>query len=125
MLRETVQALLSLSQTIARESGDANISNEMKSSLDQCFEKLRQIEELFPLVLNRNKTFLVHLQKFDEQSIHCTQWFNEGRQLINRYSIQVPLRRIEEFLEQNRVRYFYFHQTNIESYRFNCYSRDF
>lgn len=45
------------------------------------------------------------MQKIDEQIQRCAQWFNECRQLIGRYSIQVPLRRIEEFLEQNRVRF--------------------
>lgn len=77
----------------------------MKTSLDPCFERLGRIEEFLPLVLARNKNLLSQMQKIDEQIQRCAQWFNECRQLIGRYSIQVPLRRIEEFLEQNRVRF--------------------
>lgn len=103
MLQETVQALTVLSQTIARESGDERIANEMKSSLQTCFDNLHTIEEFLPLTLNRDKILLTHVQKFDEQYEKCHSWLNDGKQLMNRYSIQVPVRRIEEYLEQNRV----------------------
>jgi hypothetical protein len=67
-------------------------------------EKLRQVQEYLPLTLQRNKILLGHLQKFEDGLQQCQQWFNEAQQLINRYSIQVPVKRIEEFLEQHRVR---------------------
>jgi len=46
---------------------------------------------------------LGYLQKFEDGLQKCQQWFNEATQLINRYSIQVSVKRVEEFLEQHRV----------------------
>lgn len=103
MLHDTVQALIALSQTIARESGEGNVSTEMKSSLQVCIDHLRRVEEYLPLTLNRNKILLTHLQKFEDGLKKCQAWLNEAKKLIGGYSIQVPVRRIEEWLEQNRV----------------------
>ena len=103
MIHDTVQALNALIQTIARESGEGNVSNEMKSSLQACVESLRRVEEQLPLTLNRNKILLTYLQKFDDGFKKCQAWLNEAKKLIGGYSIQVPVRRIEEWLEQNRV----------------------
>jgi arginine decarboxylase-like protein len=75
----------------------------MTSNLQQCIEKLRQVQEHLPLILKRNKIMLGHLQKFEDGLQKCQQWFNDAKQLMNRYSIQVPVKRIEEFLEQHRV----------------------
>jgi len=75
----------------------------MNSNLQQCIEKLRQAQEHLPLILKRNKIMLGHLQKFEDGLQKCQQWFNDAKQLMNRYSIQVPVKRIEEFLEQHRV----------------------
>lgn len=106
MLNENVQALAKLSQTIARESGETNTTNEMTSLLQACFDKLHRIQEYLPLTLKRNKIILGHLQKFEDGLQKCQQWFNEGKQLISRYSLQVPVKRIEDFLEQHRVNIF-------------------
>jgi hypothetical protein len=69
-------------------------------------ETLRRVQEQLPLTLKRNKILLGHLQKFEDGLQQCQQWFNEAKQLINRYSIQVPVKRIEEFLDQHRVSVF-------------------
>ncbi|CAF4980714.1 unnamed protein product, partial [Rotaria socialis] len=45
---------------------------------------------------------LGHLQKFDDGIQKCQQWLNDAKQLFSRYSIQVPVKRIEDFLEQHR-----------------------
>lgn len=103
MFNQTVQVLSKLSQTIARESGEANASTEMNSLLQICFDKLRHVQEHLPLTLKRNKIMLGHLQKFEEGFQKCQQWFNEAKQLMGRYSIQVPVKRIDDFLEQHRV----------------------
>ena len=66
-------------------------------------EKLRYVQEFLPLILKRNKNILGYLQKFEDGLQKCQQWFNDAKQLINRYSIQIPLKRIEDFLEQHRV----------------------
>ncbi|CAM4782634.1 unnamed protein product, partial [Rotaria magnacalcarata] len=102
MLNDNIQALAKLSQVIARESGETYSTSEMNSILQTCFEKLRRIQEYLPLTLKRNKTMLGHLQKFEDGLQKCQQWFNEAKQLISRYSIQVPVKRIEDFLEQHR-----------------------
>jgi hypothetical protein len=75
----------------------------MNSILQSCVEKLRRVQEHLPLTLKRNKIMLGHLQKFEDGLQKCQQWFNEAIQLMNRYSIQVPVKRIEDFLEQHRV----------------------
>lgn len=105
MFNQTVQILSKLSQTIARESGEANASTEMNSLLQICFDKLRHVQEYLPITLKRNKIILGHLQKFEDglQKVH--QWLTEAKQLINRYSVQIPVKRIEETLEQHRVRW--------------------
>ena len=103
MLNENIQALAKLSQVIARESGDTQATSEMNSILQICYDKLRRVQEYLPLTLKRNKTMLGHLQKFEDGLQKCQQWFNEAKQLISRYSIQVPVKRIEDFLEQHRV----------------------
>ncbi|CAF3233736.1 unnamed protein product, partial [Rotaria sp. Silwood2] len=102
MFNQTIQVLSKLSQTIARESGEVNASTEMNSLLQICFDKLRHVQEYIPITLKRNKIILGHLQKFDDGLQKCQQWFNEANQLISRYSIQVPVKRIEDFLEQHR-----------------------
>mgnify|MGYP002378010956 CR=1 FL=1 len=103
MFNQTVQILSKLSQTIARESGEPNASVELNSLLQICFDKLHHIQEYLPLTLKRNKIMLGHLQKFEDGLHKCQQWFNEARLLINRYSVQVPVKRIEDSLEQHRV----------------------
>jgi hypothetical protein len=103
MFNQTVQILSKLSQTIARESGEPNASTEMNSLLQICFDKLRHVQEYLPITLKRNKIMLGHLQKFEDGLQKCQQWFNEAKQLISRYSIQLPVKRIEECLEQHRV----------------------
>ena len=106
MLSENIQALAKLSQSIARESGETNATNEMNSILQACFDKLRQVQEHLPLTLKRNKTMLGHLQKFEDGLQKCQQWFADAKQMISKYSLQVPVKRIEDFLEQHRVRIF-------------------
>jgi hypothetical protein len=103
MFNQTIQVLSKLSQTIARESGEPNASTELSSLLQICFDKLRHVQEYLPITLKRNKIMLGHLQKFEDGLQKCHQWFNEAKQLISRYSIQVPVKRIEECLEQHRV----------------------
>lgn len=93
-----------MSLRIAQDTGEANVAKEMKSSLDNCSNLFAQVDKNLPLILNRNKTLLGHLQRFDEDVQKCHLWLNEAKQTLNRYSILVPLKRIEEFLEQNRVR---------------------
>ncbi|CAF4193831.1 unnamed protein product, partial [Rotaria magnacalcarata] len=85
-----------------RESGEANATAEMNSLLQICFDKLQHVQEYLPLTLKRNKIMLGHLQKFDDGIQKCQQWFNEAKQLFSRYSIQVPVKHIEDFLEQHR-----------------------
>jgi len=75
----------------------------MDSILKTCIEKLGRVQEYLPLTLKRNKIMLGHLQKFEDGLQKCQQWFNDAKQLISRYSIQVPVKRIEEFLAQHRV----------------------
>lgn len=103
MFNQTIQLLSKLSQTIARESGEPNASAEMNSLLQICFDKLNRVQEYLPMTLRRNKIMLGHLQKFEDGLLKCQQWLNEATQLISRYSIQVPVKRIEDFLEQHRV----------------------
>lgn len=100
MLDGNIQALVKLSQSIARENDE---TNEMNSLLQICSDKLRQVREYLPLTLKRNKAMLGYLQKFEDGLQKCQQWFNEAEQLIQRYSIQVPVKRVEEFLEEHRV----------------------
>lgn len=109
MFNQTVQILSKLSQTIARESGEANASTEMNSLLQICFDKLRHVQEYLPITLKRNKIILGHLQKFEDGLQKSHQWLSEAKQLISRYSVQVPVKRIEECLEQHRVR----HKRNV------------
>ncbi|CAF5122465.1 unnamed protein product, partial [Rotaria magnacalcarata] len=45
MFNQTVQVLSKLSQTIARESGEANATAEMNSLLQICFDKLQHVQE--------------------------------------------------------------------------------
>jgi len=80
-----------------------NSTNEINSLLQTCFDKLHHVQEYLPLTLKRNKIMLGYLQKFEDGLQKCQQWFNEAKQLINRYSIQVSVKRVEEFLEQHRV----------------------
>lgn len=75
----------------------------MNAIVQACNEKLRRVQEHLPSTLKRNKTILGHLQKFEDGLQKCQQWFNDAKQLLNRYSIQVPVKRIQEFLEQHRV----------------------
>jgi hypothetical protein len=103
MFNQTIQILSKLSQTIARESGETNASTEMNSLLQICYDKLRHVQENIPITLKRNKIMLGHLQKFEEGLQKCQQWLSEAKQLISRYSIQVPVKRIEDSLEQHRV----------------------
>ena len=117
MFSQTVQVLSKLSQTIARESGETNASTEMNSLLQICFDKLRHVQEYLPLTLKRNKIMLGHLHKFDDGLQKCQQWLNEAKELISRYSIQVPVKRIDDFLEQHRVNIF----INIFFNYFNFY----
>ncbi|CAF4079785.1 unnamed protein product, partial [Rotaria sp. Silwood2] len=102
MLNENIQALSKLSQIIARESGEIFATSDMNSILQTCFDKLRRVQESLPSTLKRNKIMLGHLQKFEDGLQKCQQWFNEAKQLFSRYSIQVPVKRIEDFLEQHR-----------------------
>ena len=106
MFNQTVQVLSKLSQTIARESGEANASAEMNSLLQICFDKLRHVQEYLPVTLKRNIIMLGHLAKFEDGLQKCHQWLSEAKQMIGRYSVQVPVKRIEECLEQHRVRIF-------------------
>ncbi|CAF3804026.1 unnamed protein product [Adineta steineri] len=99
ILNENIQTLVKLSQSITR---DNNTINEMNSLIQTCYDKLRHIKEYLPLVLKRNKMMYGYLQKFDDDLQKCHQWFNETKQLISRYSIQVSVKRVEEFLEQHR-----------------------
>lgn len=78
----------------------------MNSMLQACVDKFHRVKENLPLILKRNKTMLGHLQKFEDGLQKCLQWFNEAKQIISRYSIQVPVKRIEDFLEQHRVKSF-------------------
>jgi len=103
MFNQTVQVLAKLSQTIARESGEANAATEMNSLLQVCYDKLHRVQEYLPLTLKRNKMMLGHLQKFEDGLQKCQQWLNDAKQLIGRYSLQVSVQRIDDFLEQNRV----------------------
>lgn len=96
--------MITLSERIAQESAEANVAHEMKSSLDNCLKLFHQIEQSLPLTLSRNKALLGYLQRFEEATQKCHQWFNEAKQLFSRYSIQVPVEKIEKYLEQNRVR---------------------
>ncbi|CAF3725966.1 unnamed protein product [Adineta steineri] len=102
MFNQTVQVLSKLSQTIARESGESNASNEMNSLLQICFDKLQHVKEYLPNILKRNKILLGYLQKFDDGLQKCQQWFIESKQVISKYTLQVPVKRIEDFLEQHR-----------------------
>lgn len=103
MFNQTVQVLSKLSQTIARESGEMNASTELNSLLQICFDKLRHVQEYLPLTLTRNKIMLGHLQKFEDGLQKCQQWCNEAKQVISQYSIQVPVKRIDDFIEEHRV----------------------
>jgi hypothetical protein len=103
MFNQTVHVLSKLSQTIARESGESNASTEMNSLLQICFDKLHHVQECLPITLKRNKTMLGQLQKFEDGLQKFQQWLNEAKQLISRYSLQVPVKRIDDFLEQHRV----------------------
>lgn len=67
-------------------------------------ETFNRVQQYLPMILDRNKTILSHLQKYEDGLQQCQQWFNEAKQIINRYSIQVPMKKIEEFLEHHRVR---------------------
>ena len=103
MLNENIQALSKLGQIIASEGGETYGTSEINSLLQVCFDKLRRVQEYLPLTLKRNKLMLGHLQKYEDGLQKCEQWFNEATQLMSRYSIQVPVKRIEDFLEQHRV----------------------
>ena len=100
MFNRTIQMLAKLSQTIARESGEANGSTEMNSLLQICFDKLHHIQENLPIVLKRNKILLGYLQKLDDG---LPSWLNDAEQLLGEHSIQVSVLRINESLEQHRV----------------------
>ena len=114
MFNQTIQILSKLCQTIARESGEPNASTEMNSLLQICFDKLHHVQEYLPITLKRNRIMLGHLQKFDDGLQKCHQWFNEAKQLINRYSIQIPVKRIDESLEQHRVNHIRIQYLKIE-----------
>ena len=103
-----IDALGKLSQAIGRESVDPSSTNDLNNIIRSCLETFRRVQELLPAVLKRNKMMLGHLQKFEEGLTQCQQWFNEARQILNRYSIQIPMKRIEEFLEQHRVKSVFF-----------------
>jgi lantibiotic modifying enzyme len=75
----------------------------MNAIVKACMETLRRVQEHLPLALKRNKNLLGYLQKFEDGLPQCQQWFNEAKQLIKGYSIQVPVKRIEEFLDLHRV----------------------
>lgn len=99
-----IQALGKLSQAISRESTDPSSTKELNDIIKSSMETFNRVQEYLPMILKRNKAMLGHLQKFEEGLQQCQQWFNEARQIINRYSIQLPMKRIEEFLEHHRVR---------------------
>lgn len=101
-LNESIQALVKLAQSLGPEN---NGRDEMNAHLQICFDKLRQIREHLPMVLKRNKSMLAHLQKYDEDLQQCHQWFHDAEQQISRYTIQVSVKRVEEFLEQHQVSY--------------------
>lgn len=115
---KTVQSLARLSQSIARESGESNASTEMNSLLQICFDKLRHIQEYLPSILRRNQILLGHLQKFDEGLDEYRRWFNEARQTISRYSLQVSLECLDDNLQQHRVS-----SNAIKTRRFLCTQR--
>jgi hypothetical protein len=96
---------------IARESADANTTNEMNAIIKSCMETLKKVEEQLPIALKRNKMLLGHLQKFEDGLQQYQQWFQEAKQLMSRYSIQVPVKRIEEFLDQHRVSFVFIHHS--------------
>ena len=77
-------------------------TNSMKLS-SHVWKHYDECKNILPLILKRNKTLLGHLQKFEDGLQQCQQWLNEAKQLMSRYSIQVPVKRIEEFLDQHRV----------------------
>ena len=127
-VQKTIQVLIDLSLQIAQDTGEANVAKEMKSSLDNCSNLFAQVEKNLPLILNRNKNLLGHLQRFDEDVQKCHLWLNEAKQTLNRYSISVPLKRIEEFLEQNRVRNrneMLNERETERGKRFRCFSTEF
>ena len=65
------------------------------------------MQDKLPLILKRNKTMLGYLHKFEDGLPKCYQWFNDAKQLMSRYSIQVSVKQVEEFLDQHRVRSLY------------------
>ncbi|CAF1247326.1 unnamed protein product, partial [Didymodactylos carnosus] len=100
--QRTLQILIKLGQTIDRESGDQHHPGEMISLLQVCQDKLSKIEHDLPLISKRNKTIHTQLQKFEDGMDKFTQWLNDGKQTIHQYTLQVPVKKIETFLEQHR-----------------------
>lgn len=98
-----IDALGKLTQAIGRESVDPSSTNDLNNIIRSCLETFRRIQQTLPEILKRNKTMLGHLQKFEEGLPQCQQWLNQAKEILNRYSIQLPMKRIEEFLEQHRV----------------------
>ena len=75
----------------------------MNAIVKSCAETLKRVQDQLPIILKRNKMLLGHLQKFEDGLQQNQQWFQKAKQLMSQYSIQVPLKRIEEFLDQHRV----------------------
>lgn len=116
LFNRTIQMLAKLSQTIARESGEANGSTEMNSLLQICFDKLHHIQENLPVVLKRNKILLGYLQKLDDG---LSSWLNDAEQLLGEHAIQVSVQRINESLEQHRVSVVDIHRYPMPFFSFN------
>lgn len=101
MFDENLQTLVKLSQSLETNT---DVNHEINIHLQICFDKLQQIQEHLPLILKRNKIILGFLHKFEDGLPKCYQWLTDAKQLINNYSIQVSVKRVEEFLDKHRVR---------------------
>ena len=99
MLNDTVQALLALSHKIAEHCPDIDLADEMKI----CADKLRLIETKLPLTLKRNQLLLAHLQKLDAGSQKCQRWCSDAQLVLHRYTLQLPVKRMEEHLAKHHV----------------------
>jgi len=99
-----IQALTKLGQAISRETNNIQLTTELNSICKTCTDKIRKIENDIPLIFKRNKNLLGYLQKIEDSLAQYQQWTNEAKQLMSKYSIQVPMKKIEEFLQHHRVR---------------------
>ena len=120
MLNDTVQALLALSQKIAQQSPDGDLADEMRSLVQVCADKLRLVETKLPLTLKRNQVLLAHLQKLDAGSQKCQRWFSDAQHILNRYTLQLPVKRMEDYLAKHHVSTFL---TSLYTLRINYLAR--